>query len=93
MSNDIKFPLGQLRHLYKNMVNGWVDGQKGIQEIATYLLGPAIERLEEYQNGLDRIKYSKPIQDCDKTSTCVYVKGHAGDCFVSLEYKSNPIEF
>lgn len=38
--------LGNLRHLYGNLVSGAVWDEAGAQEIARGLLGPTIERME-----------------------------------------------
>jgi len=42
----MEFEIGQLRHLYANMVNGAVKDSAAAKRIAEGLLAPVIERLE-----------------------------------------------
>lgn len=48
----IKWPIGQLRHLYTQMINGYVT-PAGMKNCAEYLLAPVIRQLEEHQKELD----------------------------------------
>ena len=50
---------GELRHLYENMVGGWVHGQEGIDSIADGILSPCIARLERLA---DRMIEHNPLE-------------------------------
>jgi hypothetical protein len=46
---DARFALGQLRHLYEQMLNGHV---RNVEAAARGLLGPSIEKLERLMDSL-----------------------------------------
>lgn len=48
---NINFEIAQLRHLYKQMINGEVKDNKSA---AKYLLGPVIEKLENMTNNTNK---------------------------------------
>lgn len=50
----VRRALSNLRHLYQQMVAGYVHGQDGIEQIAHGILSPSIVKLEELADHLCR---------------------------------------